>query len=406
MNVVKPQTPIYLDYAATTPVDDGVAKAMCACLTRDGTFANPASRAHFFGWQAEAAVEKARGQLANLLNADPRSVVWTSGATESNNLAIKGLAQHLQAENSGKPCHIITSAIEHKATLDPCKYLEEQGFDVTYLAPNPQGRITLEQVREAARAETRLVVLMHVNNELGSINPIAEIADFCRANDWYLHVDAAQSIGKLPVDVQALGAHTLSLSAHKFYGPKGIGALYVQREPQVELAAQIHGGGHQRGMRSGTLATHQIVGLGAAAEQVAQRLSVDMAHFAQLRSAFLAGLKDLDGWSRNGYSDFSRDSGHENSDLGNVDGILNISFEGVDGETLLTALRELALSTGSACTSASVDPSYVLSALGVPPELAHASLRFSFGRYTTLKEVEYAAQKVVTTVSALRARRF
>ena len=389
---MKPKTPIYLDYAATTPVDAEVAKAMASCLTKEGNFANPASRAHFFGWQAEAAVEKARGQLAKLLNADPRSLVWTSGATESNNLALKGLAFAQQGvEGRGK--HIITSAIEHKAVLDPCVYLEKNGFEVTYITPQKNGVVTLAQVQDAMRDDTIIVALMHVNNEVGAVNPIAEIAAYCRNHNVFLHVDAAQSVGKLPVDVKALGAHTLSLSAHKFYGPKGMGALYVQRDPQVNLSAQIHGGGHQRGMRSGTLATHQIVGLGLAAEVAQKQLAQDMAHAKQLRTVFLAGLTSLTDVTRNG------------DEAEAIDAIVNLSFAGVDGETLLTALRDLAVSTGSACTSASVEPSYVLSALGVSPALAHASLRFSFGRYTSVADVEYAAQKIVATVTTLRARR-
>lgn len=362
---------------------------MAACLTRDGNFANPASRAHFFGWQAEAAVEKARGQLAKLLNADPRSLVWTSGATESNNLALKGLA--FAHKDQGK--HIITSSIEHKAVLDPCAYLEANGFEVTYLAPDASGVVSVDAVQNALRDDTILVSLMHVNNEVGAINPIAEVAALCRAKGVHLHVDAAQSVGKIMVDVQALGAHTVALSAHKFYGPKGMGALYVQRSPQVALSAQIHGGGHQRGMRSGTLPTHQIVGLGAAAELVSQRLEQDLEHYAKLREMFLAGLAGLDGWFRNG--DVAT----------HVDSIVNITFDQVDGETLLSALRDLAVSTGSACTSASVDPSYVLTSLGLNDQQAHASLRFSFGRYTTEDEIAYAAQKITTVVPSLRARR-
>lgn len=362
---------------------------MAACLTREGNFANPASRAHFFGWQAEAAVEKARGQLAKLLNADPRSLVWTSGATESNNLALKGLAY--AHREKGK--HIITSSIEHKAVLDPCVYLEANGFEVTYLEPDSQGVISVEAVKNALRDDTTVVALMHVNNEVGAINPIGEVAALCRASGVHLHVDAAQSVGKIPVDVAELGAHTLALSAHKFYGPKGMGALYVQRSPQVAISAQIHGGGHQRGMRSGTLATHQIVGLGAAAEVAGKQLSQDLAHYAKLREAFLAGLNELDGWFRNG------------SEGSHVDSIVNITFEGVEGETLLSALRDLAVSTGSACTSASVDPSYVLSRMGLSDQQAHASLRFSLGRYTSLEEIAYAAQKITTVVPSLRARR-
>jgi cysteine desulfurase len=390
---VKQKLPIYLDYAATTPVDASVAQEMTACLTMDGNFANPASRSHYYGWRAEAAVEKARGQLANLLKADPRSLVWTSGATEANNLAIKGIA----FSHCGRGRHIITSAIEHKAVLDPCAYLQRNGFEVDYLQPPKTGAISLQQVKEAIRQDTILVSLMHVNNEMGAINPVAEIASLCRNNGIFLHVDAAQSVGKLAIDVNQLGAHTLSISAHKFYGPKGIGALYVQRDPQVDLSAQIHGGGHQRGLRSGTLATHQIVGLGAAAELARQRLPADAALIKELRVAFLEGLADLPGWHRNGDIDGAMDN--------SIDNIVNISFSGVEGETLLSALPDLAVSTGSACTSASVEPSYVLKALGVPPTLALASLRFSFGRYTALADVHYAAQKIVSTVTALRARR-
>jgi cysteine desulfurase len=383
---VKPGQPLYFDYAATTPVDETVAAAMMTCLTRDGTFANPASRSHFYGWQAEALVEQARGQLARLINADPRAIVWTSGATESNNLAIKGLAA--LAEPGRR--HLVTSALEHKATLDPLRQLQTQGFEITYVAPSPDGSLSPQAVAEALRADTLMVALMQVNNELGSLTDIAAIANLCKPRGIHLHVDAAQSLGKIPVDVQALGAQTLSLSAHKFYGPKGVGALYVQRDPEVKLAAQIQGGGHQRGLRSGTLPTHQLVGLGAAAAEVARRLTSDSEHIAAISQRFLQGLDHIEGVKRNG------------SGLG---AIVNIQVDGVDGELLLAALPQLALSTGSACTSASLEPSHVLTALGVPKPLAQSSLRFSFGRYTEANDIDVALEHLSRAITTLRARR-
>lgn len=379
--------PIYFDYAATTPVDPRVAEKMMQCLTIDGIFANPASRSHRYGWQAEEAVEEARNQLASLINADPREIVWTSGATESNNLAIKGAA--LAYQDQGK--HIITSKIEHKAVLDPCHYLEQQGFEVTYLQPNQQGLITVEQVQAAIKDNTILVSLMHVNNEIGVLNPIAEIAELTRAKGIIFHVDAAQSTGKLVLDLQALKVDLLSISAHKMYGPKGIGALYVRRNPKVHIEAQIHGGGHERGMRSGTLATHQIVGLGEAAAIAAQEMQQEMQRIQALRDRFWQGLQVLDGIQLNGDAEQRIASN------------LNISFADVDGETLLMGLKDLALSTGSACTSADIEPSYVLKAIGLPDQLAHSSLRFSFGRYTTEQEIDAALAHVISVVQRLRA---
>ena len=376
--------PIYLDYAATTPMDPEVAQKMAACLTLEGNFANPASRSHRYGWMAEEAVENARGQMAKIINADVREIVWTSGATEANNLAIKGVAQ--QHSNKGK--HIITSVIEHKAVLDPCKYLEEQGFEVTYLPPQSDGTVSVQQVKEALRPDTILVSLMFVNNELGCINPVQKIGELCRDNDVLFHVDGAQAVGKISVDVQAQNIDLLSVSGHKFYGPKGIGILYVKRG--VKIAAQIHGGGHERGMRSGTLATHQIVGLGEAAHMSQQLLTQEEARLRALRELLWTGLQDIEGVTLNGSA--------QNS----VPGILNISFTGVDGESLLLSLADLAVSSGSACNSATMAPSYVLKAIGLSDELAHASIRFSMGRFSTIEELNQAVGSVNTAVKRLR----
>lgn len=378
--------PIYLDYAATTPVDPRVAEAMGQCLTMEGNFGNPASRAHIYGWKAEEAVELARRNLADLIGADPREIIWTSGATESNNLAIKGVAQR----NREQGRHIVTSRIEHKAVLDVCAHLEQEGFEITYLAPNAEGLIAPEQVAEAIRRDTVLVSLMHVNNEIGVINDVAAVGDICRRNQIIFHVDAAQSTGKIPVDVAAMQVDLLSISAHKIYGPKGMGALYVRRSPQVRLAAQIHGGGHERGLRSGTLATHQVVGLGEAARLARLEMDEDSARVARLRERFWRGVQTLEQVQVNGTLEQR------------VAGNLNLSFEGVDGEALLMSLRDLAVSTGSACTSASLEPSYVLRALGVPDPLAHSSIRFSFGRFTTEQEVDVAVEKVRAAVKSLR----
>lgn len=380
------QTPIYFDYSATTPVDAGVAEAMMKCLTREGNFGNPASRSHVFGWKAEEAVEQAREQVAQLINADPREIVWTSGATESDNLAIKGVALF----NIKRGKHIITSKIEHKAVLDTCRQLEREGFEVTYLEPTREGIISPEAVAAAIRPDTTLVSLMHVNNEIGVINDIAAIGTICRERHVYFHVDGAQSLGKLPVDMEQLPVDLFSISAHKMYGPKGIGALYVRRKPRVRIEAQIHGGGHERGMRSGTLPTHQIVGLGAAAAVAKARLDADYQHAKTLRERFLAGISDIEQVHVNG----SLEHG--------VPHILNVSFAFVEGESLIMSLKDLAVSSGSACTSASLEPSYVLRALGLSDELAHSSLRFGFGRGTTAEQVDFAVEKIHYAVNKLR----
>lgn len=383
-------TPVYFDYAATTPVDPRVAAVMTACLTLDGTFGNPASRSHRFGWQAEQVVEKARRQLADLLGADPREIVWTSGATESNNLALKGVVEALRNKEPERSFHIITSVIEHKAILDTCAWLLQQGVHVTYVCPDADGLIHPQQVSDALRDDTCLVSLMAVNNELGTITDIAGIAAVLKDHPALLHVDAAQAIGKIPVHVQHWGVDLLSVSAHKFYGPKGVGALYVRREPQVPLAAQIHGGGHERGMRSGTLATHQIAGLGEAARLVSEHLQEECEHIRPLRDRLWQGLQDLGGVYLNGHPE-QRSAQH-----------LNVCFDGVDGEILLASLAKVAVSSGSACNSATVAPSYVLKAIGRSDELAHAGLRFSLGRFTSADEVEAVIAEVGRVVSLLR----
>ena len=375
---------IYLDYAATTPVDPRVAQKMSSCLLVEGNFGNPASRSHYYGWQAEEAVEEARTQVARLLNADPREIVWTSGATESDNLAIKGLA------DGAAKRHIVTSAIEHKAVLDTCAYLETKGFEVTYLVPGSDGIVTPGQVADALRPDTLLVSIMHVNNEIGTLNDIATMAQICRDAGVHMHTDAAQSAGKVPIDVAVIPIDMISLSAHKMYGPKGMGALFVRREPPVKLTPIIHGGGHERGMRSGTLATHQIVGMGEASAIMTREMERENARINGLRERLWSHLKQIPGTRLNG------------SETARVPGILNVGFAGVDGETLLIALDDIAVSSGSACTSASVEPSYVLRALGVPDDIAHASLRFTVGRYTTEQEVDYAAGRVAEVVQGLR----
>lgn len=379
--------PVYLDYAASTPVDPEVAEKMAGYLTQDGIFANPASRSHFFGWQAEEAVESARQQVADLIGAESREIVWTSGATESDNLAIKGTAQH----PSRKGNHIITSAIEHKAVLDTCQYLESQGVRVSYLQPGSDGLILPEQVEQALESDTFLVSLMHVNNELGTVTDIESIAKMTRKNNVLFHVDAAQSAGKLPIDVASTPVDLISLSSHKAYGPKGMGALYVRRNPQVKLEAQIHGGGHERGMRSGTLATHQIVGMGQAFALARQNLEPDCSRITELRQRLWQGIAALGGVHLNG---------HEQQ---RVSGILNVAFEGVDGETLMMALNDLAVSSGSACNSATVAPSYVVKSLGLSDELALASVRFSLGRFTTQQQIEFAIDTVTSVVTRLRS---
>lgn len=373
-----------MDYSATTPVDPRVARKMNGCLLADGDFGNPASRSHWYGWQAEEAVEAARGQVAKLLNADPREIVWTSGATESDNLAIKGVAEGAARR------HIVTSAVEHKAVLDSCRHLEGQGFQVTRLAPGTDGIVAPAQVAAALRDDTLLVSLAHVNSEIGVINDIAAVGEVCRSRDVLLHVDAAQSAGKVPIDVQAMPLDLISLSAHKMYGPKGVGALYARRRPPVRLRAQMHGGGHERGMRSGTLPTHQVVGMGEACDIMRREMAEENRRILKLRRRLWAQLKQLPGVTLNG------------DEQRRLPGNLNLSFAGVDGETLLLALDDLAVSSGSACTSASVEPSYVLRALGVSEQLAHASLRFTLGRFTTEEEVDYAARRVAEVVFGLR----
>jgi len=378
--------PIYLDYAATTPVDPRVAEKMMQCLTLDGTFGNPASRSHRFGWQAEEAVDVARNNVAELIGADPREIVFTSGATESDNLAIKGAAH----ANQEKGRHIITSVTEHKAVLDTCAQLEQEGFDVTYLTPQPNGLIDLAGLAAALRDDTILVSIMHVNNEIGVVQDVAAIGELCHSRGIIFHVDATQSVGKLPIDLSELKIDLMSFSGHKIYGPKGIGGLYVRRKPRIRIAAQMHGGGHERGMRSGTLPVHQIVGMGEAYRIANAEMAAEGERLRSLRDRLWQGLSEIDGVSLNG------------SLAHGVPNILNVSFGRVDGESLIMALKDLALSSGSACTSASLEPSYVLRALGLNDELAHSSLRFSAGRFTTEEEIDYAVALVRKSVDRLR----
>lgn len=378
--------PIYMDYSATTPVDPRVAEKMCSYLTPDGSFGNPASRSHSFGWEAEDAVDEARLQVAELVNADPKEIVWTSGATESDNLAIKGVAHFYRKRGT----HIVTSRTEHKAVLDTCRQLEREGFDVTYLDPEPDGLIDLSKLRAALRDDTILVSLMHVNNEIGVIQDIEAIGEMTRMHKILFHVDAAQSAGKIPIDLGRMKVDLMSFSAHKIYGPKGIGALYVRRKPRVRLEAQMHGGGHERGMRSGTLPTHQIVGMGEAFRIAREEMAADNERVLALRQRLFEGLMDMEQVFLNG------DQEHR------VAGNLNLSFAFVEGESLIMALKDLAVSSGSACTSASLEPSYVLRALGREDELAHSSIRFTLGRFTTAEEVDFAIDKIRAQVGRLR----
>jgi len=383
---VSDKHPIYLDYSATTPVDRRVAEKMCAFLTLDGVFGNPASRSHAFGWEAEAAVEEARKNVAALVGANPKEIVFTSGATESDNLAIKGVA-HFYKKN-GK--HIVTSKTEHKAVLDTCRQLEREGYEVTYLDPEPNGLLDLKKLEAALRDDTILVSVMHVNNEIGVIQDIAEIGEICRGRKILFHVDAAQSPGKVAINLEELKVDLMSFSAHKVYGPKGIGALYVRRKPRVRLEAQMHGGGHERGMRSGTLPTHQIVGMGEAFRIAGEEMAEENERILALRSRLWDGLKDMEEVYINGDIDQR------------IAGNINISFNYVEGESLLMALKDLAISSGSACTSASLEPSYVLRALGRNDELAHSSIRFSIGRFTTEKDIDYTIDHVRSAVNKLR----
>ncbi|MFC2415299.1 IscS subfamily cysteine desulfurase [Neisseria elongata] len=378
------KTPIYLDYAATTPVDKRVAEKMIPYLTE--TFGNPASNSHAFGWEAEEAVEKARADIAALINADPKEIIFTSGATESDNLAIKGAANFYKTK--GK--HLITVKTEHKAVLDTMRELERQGFEVTYLGVQENGLIDLEELKAAIRDDTILISVMWVNNEIGVVQDIPAIGEICRERKIIFHVDAAQACGKVPVDVEATKIDLLSMSGHKVYGPKGIGALYVRRKPRIRLEAQMHGGGHERGFRSGTLPTHQIVGMGEAFRIAKEELEQDMAHYRKLRDIFLKGIEGIEEVYING------DLEHR------APNNLNVSFNFVEGESLIMAVKELAVSSGSACTSASLEPSYVLRALGRNDELAHSSLRITFGRMTTEEEVQFAAELIKSKIGKLR----
>lgn len=380
------KTPIYFDYSATTPVDPRVAEKMCACLTLEGTFGNPASRSHQYGWDAEKVIDEARKNVAALINADPKEIVFTSGATESDNLAIKGVAHFYHKK--GK--HIITCKTEHKAVLDTCRHLEREGFEVTYLDPEPNGLIDLNKLEAAMRDDTVLVSIMHVNNEIGVIQDIDAIGELTRARKILFHVDAAQSAGKVAIDLEKSKVDLMSFSAHKIYGPKGIGALYVRRKPRVRLEAQMHGGGHERGMRSGTLAVHQIVGMGEAFRYAREEMVTENERIGKLRDRLLNGLKDIEEVYING--DMERRIPHN----------LNISFNFVEGESLIMALKDMAVSSGSACTSASLEPSYVLRALGRSDELAHSSIRFTLGRFSTEEEVDFAIGKIGKNIDKLR----
>jgi cysteine desulfurase len=378
--------PIYMDYSATTPVDERVAEKMCSCLTRQGLFGNPASRSHEFGWKAEAAVEQARADVAQLINANPKEIIWTSGATESDNLAIKGAAHFYKKK--GK--HIVTLKTEHKAVLDTCRQLEREGYEVTYLDPEPNGLLDLEKFTAALRDDTIVASIMHVNNEIGVIQDIAAIGDICRERKIIFHVDAAQSAGKVEIDIEKLKVDLMSFSAHKVYGPKGIGALYVRRKPRVRLEAQMHGGGHERGLRSGTLPTHQIVGMGEAFRIAREEMAEDNARIRRLRDRLWNSLSDMEEVYLNG------DMDHR------IAGNLNVSFNFVEGESLIMALKDMAVSSGSACTSSSLEPSYVLRAIGRNDELAHSSIRFTIGRFTTVEEIDYVASLLREKVNKLR----
>ena len=378
--------PIYLDYSATTPVDERVAKKMCDALTIEGNFGNPASRSHIFGWKAEEAIEDARDQVAALVGADAKEIVWTSGATESNNLAIKGAAQFYKKKGR----HIVTISTEHKAVIDTCRALEREGFEVTYLDPESNGLVDPEKFAAALRDDTLLASVMFVNNEIGIIQDIEKLGSICRAKGVIFHVDAAQATGKVAINLASLPVDLMSFSAHKTYGPKGIGALYVRRKPRVRVEAQMHGGGHERGMRSGTLATHQIVGMGEAFRIAGQEMAAENERIRMLRDRLWLGLQDMEEVYLNG--DFEQRVPHN----------LNVSFNYVEGESLIMALKDIAVSSGSACTSASLEPSYVLRALGRNDELAHSSIRFTFGRYTTVEDIDYVIALVKKAVGKLR----
>jgi cysteine desulfurase len=379
-----PHFPIYMDYSATTPIDPRVADKMIPYLREQ--FGNPASRSHMYGWSAEKAVEEAREEVAKLVNADPREIIWTSGATEGNNLAIKGAAHFYQTK--GK--HIITVKTEHKAVLDTVRELERQGFEATYLQPGDDGLITVQQLADAIRPDTILVSVMWVNNEIGVIQPIDEIGELCRSKGVIFHSDAAQATGKMPIDLEKTKVDLVTFTAHKSYGPKGIGAMYVRRKPRVRIEAQMHGGGHERGLRSGTLATHQIVGMGEAFRIAREEMATEIPRIRALRDRLAAGLGKIEEVYVNG------DMAHR------VPHNLNISFNYVEGESLIMAIKDIAVSSGSACTSASLEPSYVLRALGRSDELAHSSIRFTFGRFTTEADVDFAIELLTQKVHKLR----
>jgi len=379
-----PHFPIYMDYSATTPIDPRVADKMIPYLREQ--FGNPASRSHAYGWSAEAAVEEARAQVAALVGADPREIIWTSGATESNNLAIKGAAQFYKSK--GK--HIITVKTEHKAVLDTVRELERQGFEATYLEPQDNGLVSLEQLEAAMRPDTILVSVMLVNNEIGVIQPIKEIGELCRKKGIIFHSDAAQATGKVHINLEELKVDLMTFTAHKTYGPKGVGALYVRRKPRVRLEAQMHGGGHERGLRSGTLPTHQIVGMGEAFRIAREEMDSEIAHVRALRDRLAKGLMEIEEVYVNG------DMEHR------VPHNLNVSFNFVEGESLIMAVKDIAVSSGSACTSASLEPSYVLRALGRSDELAHSSIRFTIGRFTTEEDIDFAVNLLKAKVGKLR----
>ena len=380
------QLPIYLDYSATTPCDPRVAEKMAECLTLEGNFGNPASRSHTFGWKADEEIDKARQYVADLVNANPKEIVWTSGATESDNLAIKGAAHFYKTRGN----HLITCKTEHKAVLDSMRQLEREGFEVTYLDPEANGLIDIEKIKAAIRPETTLISIMHVNNEIGVIQDIAAIGELARANKIIFHVDAAQSAGKVDIDLSTLKVDLMSFSAHKIYGPKGIGALYVRRKPRIRIEAQMHGGGHERGMRSGTLATHQIVGMGEAFKIAREEMDEENNRIKNLQAKLLKGLTEIEETYVNG--DLEKRVPHN----------LNISFNYVEGESLIMAIKGIAVSSGSACTSASLEPSYVLRALGRSDELAHSSIRFSIGRFTTESDVEFTIALLKEKIGKLR----
>lgn len=379
------QTPLYFDYAATTPIDPQVADKMCGYMTRTGVFGNAASHSHPYGWRASQAVALAREQVATLIHADVREIIWTSGATEANNLALQGVAHFYQDQRK----HIITVRSEHHAVLDPCQFLETQGFSVTYLSPQSDGLIDLAALTQALRPDTLLVSVMWVNNETGVVQDIASIGALVKANGSFFHVDAAQAVGKIPIDMQMMPVDLLSISAHKCYGPKGVGALFVRRKPVVKLQALLYGGGQEQGLRSGTLATHQLVGMGEACALASQRMAEEAQHIRRLRDRFLNGLVGLEGVGVNG------------SLVHHVGGILNLHFQGLDNDLLMKALPQLAISSGSACTSATMEPSHVLRAMGLDDAIANSSLRFSFGRWTTEEEVDYATQLIKEKVMKL-----